>query len=50
MRMCCCWPPPPWPAEEVPVVVGSKIIDRALSCMTAGKLAHATATWQQAHF
>ena len=37
-------------AERVLVVVGSKIIDRALSCMTAGKLAHATVTWQQAHF
>ena len=37
-------------AERVPVVVGSKIIDRALSCMTAGELACATVTWQQAHF
>ena len=37
-------------AEEVLVVVGSKIIDRALSCMTVGELAHTTATWQQAHF
>ena len=37
-------------AEGVPVVVGSKIIDRALSCMTVGELAHATVTWQQAHF
>ena len=37
-------------AEGVPVVVGSKIIDRALSCMTVGELACATATWQQAHF
>ena len=27
------------------VVVGSKIIDRALSCMTVGELAHATVTW-----
>ena len=36
--------------EEVMVVVGSKTIDRALSCMTAGELAHATVTWQQAHF
>ena len=36
--------------ERVPVVVGSKIIDRALSCMTAGELAHATVTWEQAHF
>ena len=31
-------------------MVGSKIIDRALSCMTAGELAHTTMTWQQAHF
>ena len=37
-------------AEGVPVVVSSKIIDRALSCMTAGELACATATWQKAHF
>ena len=37
-------------AEGVPVVVGSKIIDRALSCMTVGELAYATVTWQQAHF
>ena len=37
-------------AERVPVVVGSKIINRGLSCMTAGKLAKATATWKQAHF
>ena len=37
-------------AERVPVVVGSKIIDKTLSCMTAGELAKATATWQQAHF
>ena len=37
-------------AEGVLVMVGSKIIDRALSCMTVGELAHATATWQQAHF
>ena len=32
-------------AERVPVMVGSKIIDRALSCMTVGELAHATVTW-----
>ena len=37
-------------AERVPVMVGSKIIDRALSCMTMGELTCATATWQQAHF
>ena len=37
-------------AKKVPVVVGSKIIDKVLSCMTAGELAKATATWQQAHF
>ena len=32
-------------AEGVLVMVGSKIIDMALSCMTAGELACATATW-----
>ena len=37
-------------AERVLVMVGSKIIDRALSCTTVGELTHATATWQQAHF
>ena len=31
--------------EIVLVVVGSKIIDKALSCMTVGELAKATATW-----
>ena len=31
-------------------MVGSKIINKALSCMTAGELAKATATWHQAHF
>ena len=36
--------------ERVPVVVGSKIIDRALSCMNVGELAKATVTWHQAHF
>ena len=37
-------------AERVPVMVGSKIINKALSCMTGGELAHATMTWHQAHF
>ena len=32
-------------AERVLVMVSSKIIDRALSCMTAGELACATVTW-----
>ena len=32
-------------AERVPVMVGSKIIDKALSCMTAGELTKATVTW-----
>ena len=36
--------------ERVPVMVGLKIIDRALSCMTVGELTHATVTWWQAHF
>ena len=31
--------------ERVLVLVGSKIIDKALSCMTAGELARATVTW-----
>ena len=37
-------------AKRFPVVVGSKIINNTLSCMTVGELACATATWQQAHF
>ena len=37
-------------SERVPVMVGSKIIDKTLSCMTAGDLAKVTATWRQAHF
>ena len=37
-------------SKRVPVMVGSKIIDKTLSCMTAGELVKATATWQQAHF
>ena len=37
-------------SEEVPVMVGSKIIDKALSCMTMGELADTTVTWWQAYF
>ena len=37
-------------SKRVPVMVGSKIIDKALSCITAGELAKATATRRQAHF
>ena len=37
-------------SEKVPVVVGSKIIDKALSVMTTGELAKVTTTWQQVHF
>ena len=37
-------------SETVPVMVGSKIIDKALSLMTTGELAKVTMTWQQAHF
>ena len=37
-------------SKMVPVVVGSKIIDKAPSLMTMGKLAKATMTCRQAHF
>ena len=37
-------------SKTVPVMVGTKIIDKALSLMTAGELAKATMTWRQAHF
>ena len=36
-------------SKMVPVVVGSKVINKALSLMTVGKLAPATMTWRQAH-
>ena len=37
-------------SEMVPVMVGSKIIDKTLSLMTKGELAKATMTWRQGHF
>ena len=37
-------------SEMVPVVVGSKIIEKALSLMTMEELAKATMTWRHAHF
>ena len=37
-------------SEMVPVVVGSKIIDRAMSIITKGELVKATMTWRQAYF
>ena len=37
-------------SEMVPVMVGSKIIDRAMSLMTKGELTKVTMTWKQAHF
>ena len=37
-------------SEGVLAMVGSKIIHRALSCMTVGEPAHTTVTWQQVHF
>ena len=37
-------------SKTVPVLVGTKIIDKALSLMTVGELAKATMTWRQAHF
>ena len=37
-------------SKTVPVMMGTKIINKALSLMTVGKLANATTTWTQAHF
>ena len=37
-------------SEKVPVMVGSKIIDRAMGMMTKGELTRATATCKQAYF
>ena len=37
-------------SKTVLVMVGTNIIDKALSLMTAGELAKATTTWRQGHF
>ena len=37
-------------SKTVPVMVATKINDKALSLMTAGELAKATMIWRQAHF
>ena len=37
-------------SETVPVMVGSKIINKVLSLMTLGELAKVTTIWKQAHF
>ena len=37
-------------SKAVPVMLGTKIIDKAPSLMTTGELAKATTTWRQAHF
>ena len=37
-------------SKKVPVMVRSKIIDRALGMITKGELVRATTTWKQAYF
>ena len=37
-------------SEKVPVMVGSKIIDRVMGMIMKGQLVRATVTWRQAHF
>ena len=37
-------------SEKVPVVVGSKIIDRVMGMIMKEELGRATMTWKQAHF
>ena len=37
-------------SEMVPVMVGSKIIERVMSIVTKGELVKVTMTWRQAHF
>ena len=37
-------------SEMVPVMVGSKIIDRTMTLMTKGELTKVTTMWRQAHF
>ena len=46
MRMCCCLVIPTKTfSETVLVMVGSKIIDKALSLMTMRELTKATTMW-----
>ena len=37
-------------SKKVPVIVGTKIIDRAMGIIIKGELAKATMSWKQAHF
>ena len=37
-------------SKTVQVMVGTKMIDKALNLMTVGELAKAAMTWRQAHF
>ena len=37
-------------SKTIPVVVGTKIINKALSLMTMGQFAKTTMTWRQANF
>ena len=37
-------------SKKVLVMVGSKIIDRAMGMIMKGELVRATTTWKQAHF
>ena len=37
-------------SEKIPVVVGSRIIDRDMRILTKGELTKVTTTWKQAHF
>ena len=49
--MCCCWLYQPQPIlRQSPVMVGSNIIDRAMSIITKGKLTKVTMPWRLAHF
>ena len=37
-------------SEKIPVMVGSRIIDRAMGMIPKGELTKTSATWKQAHF
>ena len=46
--MSCCWSyQPKTYSKKVPVMVGSRIIDRAMGMIMKGELVRATATWKR---
>ena len=51
MRTSHSWIYQPWPIlKKIPVMVGSKIIDRTMRIITKGELMKVATTWKQANF